>query len=197
MKRLPAALALLLSIAGIAQAQTVEDGYAAYKSGNYASAKIILMPLAEAGDAKAMNLVGRMLENGWGFPKDWAGACDWYEKSANAGYLSAMQNISICYENGVGRKKNMKRSIYWAEQAADHGDPDSAISLIRLYLNVDRDRAILWGQKAVDQGSALARAAMWGYDLPHTGPQASISDIVCSYVMIGMFGKDWNYCDGN
>jgi hypothetical protein len=53
-KRSAAVLVLALGLAAPAVAQTAEDGYAAYDAGDYAKARTILLPLAEAGDPKAM-----------------------------------------------------------------------------------------------------------------------------------------------
>ena len=178
-----------------AHAQTVEDGYAAYDADDYETAKSIFIPLADAGNAKAMNAIGVMYSQGRGYPKDRKLACDWYERSAEIGYISAQNNLSICYEDGDGRPKNMDKALDWTERAAAQGDLDSQVSLIRMYSGIDKNKAKFWGQKALNRNSAMARVAMWGYDIPHTGLQASRLDILCVYVMIGLFGKPWDYCD--
>jgi hypothetical protein len=64
-----------------------------------------------------------------------------------------------------------------------------------MYSDIDKKKAEFWGQKALDRNSVAARVAMWGYDVPHTGLQASLTDIACVAVMIGIFDKSWDYCD--
>jgi TPR repeat protein len=48
----------------VAQAQTVQDGLAAFEQGNYAHALELLLPLAEKGDAEAQCQMGRLYSRG-------------------------------------------------------------------------------------------------------------------------------------
>ena len=50
---------------------------------------------AERGHARAMNLVGRCLEAGWGVGPDRAAAETWYARSAEAGYYRAQFNHAV------------------------------------------------------------------------------------------------------
>ncbi len=196
MKFLIAVFAICLSVATTsAHAQTVADGYAAYDVGDYEKAKTIFVPLAKAGDAKAMNAIGIMIAEGRGYQKDDRASCDWQEKAAEAGFYAAQSNVAVCYEIGEGRKKDLNKAIYWYEKAAKQGHVDSQIDLLFLYEPIDKEKAQFWGQKAVNQGSVLAKVAMRGYGFPHTGPPASLVDMACVYMMIGVLGEDRNYCD--
>lgn len=196
MKRLLIALALSFLVTAVpAQAGTYEDADKAYEAGDYEKAKEILMPLVETGDARAMNLIGYMYDEGHGFPADRKTACDWYEKAAETGYDSAQNNISLCYELGEGRTKDIKKAMFWNEKAAQQGWVQSQIDLLKYYHNTDPNKAAYWGQKASDSGSVLARVAMKGYGFPLKGAQPSFSDTVCVYVMIGLLGKERTYCD--
>ncbi len=196
MNRLLAVLTLLFSLSITpAFAQTVEDGWKAYDVGDYEQAKSIFIPLAEAGNAKAMNAIGLMQDEGNAFPSNPELACDWYEKSAKAGYASGQNNIAVCFIRGEGRPTNFDKAIQWWERAAAQGHLDAQIALIANLRTADRNRAIYWGQKAVDAGSALGRVAMRGAKLPHTGPQASITDVACVIIMIEILGKAGSYCD--
>jgi len=178
-----------------AMAQTFDDGYAAYKNGEYHDAQVVLLPLAESGHGKAMNIIGRMYDDGRGYVKDTKTACDWYEKSANAGYASGQNNYAVCFKRGDGREFNLDKAILWWEKAAEQGDVDAQLTLAVNLREIDREKAIYWGQKAVDAGSASARVAMWSAKLPHTGPQATYMDIACEFVMTGLLDKPWGYCD--
>ncbi len=196
MKFLIAVFAICLSVATTSvHAQTVEDGIKARNSGDYETAKSIFLKHVDDGNAKAMNAIGRLYDQGKGYSKNIHRACDWYERSAIAGYVSAQNNLAICYESGEGRARDIEKAIFWLEKSAEQGRLQAQVNLVRLYNDRNRDRAIYWGQKAVDQNSAFARVVMWGFDLPHTGLHASTTDIVCVIAMNQLFGKELDYCD--
>jgi TPR repeat protein len=196
MRRVLPVLILALGLAAPAHAQTVEEGYAAYDAGDYAKARTILLPLAEAGDPKAMNRIGLMYDFGKGFPKNPTLGCDWYEKAANAGYARAQSNLSLCYKEGSGRPKDIDLDIHWNEMAAEQGDLDCQIDLIKLYHKRNPERARYWGQKTADRNSVIGRLVMDGLGIPYTGPKPSRLESYCFLVMIDFFGKKDDYCDG-
>jgi len=196
MKRLAlSALLILLTLPSLALAQTYEDADKAYETGDYAKAKEILLPLAENGHAKAMNLLGLMHDFGKGYPKDATTACDWYEKAAQAENLAAKYNLSLCFQNADGRKHDLAEALRLQEEAAELGDVGAQVALIQHYGDTDKEKARYWGERAVKAGSALARAALWGHDISYDGPKATTWDIACSLVMIGIFQKPADYCD--
>jgi TPR repeat protein len=195
MRRVLPVLILALGLAAPAVAQTAEEGYAAYDAGDYAKARTILLPLAEAGDPKAMNRIGYMHDLGKGFPKNPTTACDWYEKAANAGYARAQNNLGLCYKEGSGREKNIDSAIHWIEMAAEQGDLDCQIDLVRLYYKRNPERARYWGQKTADRNSVIGRLVMDGLGIPYMGPKPSRIESYCFLVMIDFIGKQDDYCD--
>jgi TPR repeat protein len=195
MRRVLPVLILALGLAAPAVAQTAEEGYAAYDAGDYAKARTILLPLAEAGDPKAMNRIGYMHDLGKGFPKNPTTACDWYEKAANAGYARAQNNLGLCYKEGSGREKNIDSAIHWIEMAAEQGDLDCQIDLVRLYYKRNPERARYWGQKTADRNSVIGRLVMDGLGIPYAGPKPSRIESYCFLVMIDFIGKQDDYCD--
>ncbi|SBW12818.1 putative Sel1 repeat protein [uncultured Alphaproteobacteria bacterium] len=193
--RLPlAALCLALSFAPAA-AQTVEDGFEAYDAGDYATAKTILLPLAEAGDAQAMNLVGYMYDLGKGFPKDVSIACDWYEKSALEDYAGGQSNLSLCFREGSGRSKDLEAALRWEIKAAENGHLESQISLIRHYKDRDLEKTRYWVRKALLSGTTISRVAAWYAHVEHEGPSASLLDKACIVVVNGILRRPWRACD--
>ena len=84
-----AAIIFLLSIAVPAAAGPIEDGEAAYQSGNYSTALRLWRPLAERGDAGAQFNLGVMYNNGRGVPKDYARAYMWFSLAAAGGDQTA------------------------------------------------------------------------------------------------------------
>jgi TPR repeat protein len=72
-----AASAVLFTLAGAAAAGPYEDGLAAAKRGDHATALILWRPLAQQGDAQAQSGLGTMYANGVGVAQDYAEAAKW------------------------------------------------------------------------------------------------------------------------
>ena len=71
--------------------------------GDYAKALPPLQKAAEAGNAEAMNQLGRLYQTGRGVAQpDYAQAREWYQKAAEAGNVRAMYNLGVLYEKGLG-----------------------------------------------------------------------------------------------
>ena len=189
-------LALFLSPAAMAdeaQDRQVEVGVKAYDDGDYQRAKDILLPLAEAGHPKAMNMVGLMHYDTPVFPNDPVVECDWYERSANAGYPSAMYNLSICFNQGIGRNKDHKMTLHWRTLAANNGYISAMINLAAL----DPDEGAeyrRWMMKAQEHGSAYAKVSLWlqGYK---TDSQMTFKDFVCVSWRILIMNGEFEDCD--
>ncbi len=199
MKFLLVAVAILFSITTApAFAGTYEGADKAYDAGDYEKAKSIALPLAKAGNAKAMNLIGLMHDFGYGFPKDSSLGCNWYEKAAKLGYARAQNNLSICYKNGEGRAVDVEQAIFWAEKAANQGLLDAQEDLMRIYEKRGNiEQAKKWGQIANSRGSAIARIYMDAAGIQHSGPKATVIDYACVGIMIEILGKPGDYCDWN
>jgi TPR repeat protein len=86
-----AVIIFLLSIAVPAAAGPIEDGEAAYQSGNYSVALRLWRPLAERGEAAAQFNLGVMYNNGSGVPKDYASAYMWFSLAAARGDQTAAE----------------------------------------------------------------------------------------------------------
>ena len=178
-----------------AQDALVAEGVKAYDDGDYQKAKDILLPLAEAGHPKAMNMIGLMHSNGYDYPQDRTIACNWYEQSAMAGYPPAMSNLSICFYWGDGRPQNISQAIFWDEKAAQLGHKNSQANLAAIYVDQDREKYLYWAQKAVANGSIKTKALMWGNGDGDLVTDLHWTDLVCVVVMIGWFDKRADYCD--
>jgi len=87
-----ATLILCASLALPAQAG-FDEGLAAYKRGDYATALKEWRPLAEAGDATAQFILGGMYAKGQGVPQDYGEAAKWYRKAAES---CVCQVVQIC-----------------------------------------------------------------------------------------------------
>jgi hypothetical protein len=113
-------LALLL-VASPAYAD-YDEGAAAFKREDYATALRELRPLAEQGDPRAQNNLGVMYYRGAGVPQDYAEAVKWYRAAAEQGYASAQANLSHMYAWGSGVPKDYVLAHMWSNLAAAWGD---------------------------------------------------------------------------
>jgi len=70
--------AVLLGSTGVSWSADFQKRYAAYQSGDYATALREFRPLAEQGDANAQFNLGQMYRKGEGVPQDDRTAVKWY-----------------------------------------------------------------------------------------------------------------------
>ena len=70
---------------GSAMDASYEDGLAAYRRGDYATALRIWRSLADQGDANAQYNLGLMYQKGKGVPQDYKEAVKWYMLAAEQG----------------------------------------------------------------------------------------------------------------
>ena len=178
-----------------AQDALVAEGVKAYDDGDYQKAKDILLPLAEAGHPKAMNMIGLMYEFIRGYSQNTRKACDWYEKSANAGYVSAQRNLAICYYWGDGRLRDEAQAIHWYRQAGEQGNKNAQAFLTAYFSSRERNEYLYWAQKAAQQGSVFAKAVMWDKGDKDLVSNLSWIDRVCIIVAVGWLKKPTDYCD--
>jgi hypothetical protein len=91
---------MLVATAGAGVAGPVEDAWAAYQRGDYATALGLWRPLAEQGDADAQFRVGVLYVLGQGgVPQDLAEAAKWYRKAADQGDAKGQAGLGNLYEN--------------------------------------------------------------------------------------------------
>ena len=126
MKRLTATLcltiAVLLGSVGMSASADFQKGFAAYKSGDYATALREWRPLAKQGDADAQFYLGGMYDTGRGVPQDYKTAVKWYRLAAEQGNDTAMFTLSVTYEDGQGVKQDLVYAHIWRSIAAMNGD---------------------------------------------------------------------------
>lgn len=83
-------------------AQDYDLGLSAYASGDYATARRELKPLAEQGHARSQYRLGVMYFNGQGVLQDYAEAVRWFRAAAEQGDASAQFNLGVMYHKGEG-----------------------------------------------------------------------------------------------
>ncbi|MBS0234810.1 MAG: sel1 repeat family protein, partial [Proteobacteria bacterium] len=98
-------------------------GSKAYNDGNLTQARDLLSRAANAGNAQAMNLLGEILQKGFGGNADLPAARAWYETAAMSGGLSeAMFSLAMMLRNGEGGAKDPASARSWFEKAATAGN---------------------------------------------------------------------------
>ena len=127
MKRLllMAMAALLLGV-GTSWAGPIEDGIAAYESGDYANALKIFRSPAAQGDANAQYGLGLMHAGGQGVAQDYAEAVRWYRLAAQQGYPAVQYWLGVRYYEGQGVAQDYVRAHMWINLGGVSGYPDAS-----------------------------------------------------------------------
>ncbi len=107
-----------LRLTGGAAAGPLEDGLAAYKRGDYATAMRLWRPLAEQGHATAQSNLGVMYAEGRGVPQDYAEAVKWYCLAAEQGNAAAQSNLGVMYAEAQGVPQDYVQAHMWFNLAA-------------------------------------------------------------------------------
>lgn len=86
-------VAIMLLSGAAALAGPWEDGMVAYNRGDYQPAIKLFRPLAQAGNAKAQNVMGVMYRKGEGVARSSAKAFMWFSLAAKKGDATAKANL--------------------------------------------------------------------------------------------------------
>ena len=134
------------ALAFAASAQTIDQGIAKFRSGDYAGALRDLMPFAEQGSATAQFLIGAIYANGEGVVRDRVAAASWirraaeqehardpdsdeaatwYRRAAEQGYASAQYNLGMLYYRGEGVPQDSVLAHVWVNLASSNGNEDA------------------------------------------------------------------------
>lgn len=136
----------------------LSDGLRAVKSGQYADALSILVPLANSGDDEAQRVVGEMCFKGQGMKRDVFAAFKWTEISAAGRNKIAQYNLGYLYEKGEGVAASRALAIEWYTKAAVQGYVAAQGKLGDIYQASEIDQSIYWYGKASENGDDVARS---------------------------------------
>lgn len=145
-----------------AEDATYEAGEAALVNGDFAAAWRILLPLAEAGDARAQNDVGVMHGRGLGVPQSYPDAVVWLTRSAEQGNPHAQSTLGYLYYRARGVERDYELAALWSRRAAEQGIAAAQSNLGLLYdkgQGVEQDyvQAAHWYRRAAEQGFPQAQ----------------------------------------
>jgi len=157
--RIAAGLALAIGMASIASADALQDGAAAFATGDTASAMRLLMPLALAGDPIAGCMVQVMDDRALGRVAYDADGMSATCIAAARGSASALFDLAGNYRTGLVLEQDAAKAAVLYARAADQGLPVAQKVLGDLYADgagVKRDfaTACRWWGRAARQGES-------------------------------------------
>ncbi|MCP4382511.1 MAG: sel1 repeat family protein [Hyphomicrobiales bacterium] len=161
-KQLLAGFVSIVVLGGAAMAGPFEDGLAAYRSGDYATALKLWRPLAEQGNASAQFNLGLMYGKGESVPQDYARAAKWFGRAAEQDDARAQTNLGLIYANGEGVPEDYAKAAKWFRLAAEQGDARAQANLGLIYdhgdgVPQDYAEAVRWYRLAAEQGDPDAQ----------------------------------------
>ncbi|MFO1079536.1 MAG: retroviral-like aspartic protease family protein [Reyranellaceae bacterium] len=156
-------LLVALALATPAVATPLDDGVAAARQGDYATALKLWQPLAEQGNASAQYNIGLMYDRGNGVAQDFRQAMEWYRKAAAQGHARSMNNIGVLYQRGQGVARSDTEALAWYRKAAEKGSAPAQYNLGTMYergevVPRDLEQALAWYRKSAAQGDTEAQA---------------------------------------
>jgi TPR repeat protein len=151
-------LAVLLSGARTSWGADWGKGYAAYESGDFATALREFRPLAEQGDAGAQFILGVMYRKGEGVPQNDKTAVKWYTLAAELGFAGAQTLLGFMHRKGEGVLQDYKTAVNWYTLAAEQGNATAQSNLGVMYglgqgVKKDYVYAHMWGNIAASNGN--------------------------------------------
>lgn len=130
-------LGLFLALAALTRPAFADwdQALADYEAGHFEAALAQLLPLAEAGNVDALEIVADMYSYGQGVKADRTEALKWSRRAAALGSAEGENDLGVAYSTGEGGlDKSDAESLRWFKLAAGHGNAKAQISLSRRYL---------------------------------------------------------------
>lgn len=111
-----------------------EDGDAAFRRDDYATAMKYWQPLANGQDARAQAGIAAMYLGGLGVPPDYKMALIWSERAAHQGEPKAQYLLGSMYRDGKGIQKDLARAMDLFRLAAEQNLHWAQYTLGLMYL---------------------------------------------------------------
>lgn len=163
---IPSVFTALLILSFSANAGPLEQGFNAFKAGNYEEALRDWLPLAEKDNADAQYNIGILYMKGLGVEKNEKTAFIWYKRAAANGNTDAMYNLGIMYNQGRVVVRSTKDAVKWWQKSAELGNAAGQFNMGVVYaygrsVKKDVNEAMKWWKKSAQQGNKDARAALY------------------------------------
>lgn len=117
---------------------------------------------ARSGDARALNMLGRAYERGWGMPVNAPQAAVYFREAAERGDVWAMFNLADLYCRGVGVERDETTAYALYAEAARRGHAKS-LNMLGLFhedgsaVLCDLDKAFSFFQAGAEAGDCWAQ----------------------------------------
>src|SRR5450631_132787 len=149
-----AVVVTLTTIEWATAAGTLDDGVAAYRSGDYGKAVEVWRALADQGVPMAQYRLGDMYAEGKGVEQNDTTAMQWFQRAAEHGIADAQYNVGASYAAGLGVARNDAEAAKWFRRAAEQGMAFAQLNLGLLYASgrgvpQDNVEAMTWLDLAV------------------------------------------------
>jgi len=125
-----------------------QDGHLAALTGNFSTALLKWVPLAESGDKYAQFNLGQLYYKGHGVPKDYTEAFKWYMLAAKQGDPASQYKIFEMYLEGHGTDVNGAEAVNWYNLSTAQGDARSLSYDILYYYENGEYQPIMVNRKA-------------------------------------------------
>ncbi|WP_322012596.1 tetratricopeptide repeat protein [Paraburkholderia sp. J12] len=165
--RSTAMAAVFLGVTNTATADQFEDAEVAFQRMDYATAVALWQPLAEHGSPSAEIGLGKLLDSGFGIPKNQVQATVWFQKAASQGDAEGECIVGERYVQGDGGlSHDVSQGLALMEKAADHGNANCAGQIGELYRNglfgvpKDHVEAAAWHRRGAEMGDASAEGRL-------------------------------------
>jgi TPR repeat protein len=97
-----------------------EDGMVAYNRGDYVPAVKLIRPVAQAGNAKAQNVMGVMYRKGEGVARSSAKAFMWFSLAAKKGDTQAKASLQEMSKEMTAAEMTQAKEMMAACEASDY-----------------------------------------------------------------------------
>lgn len=134
----------------------LDEGIAAFESGDHDTALREFEPLARAGRIEAMLWLARVHDEGLEAPD---AALPWYQKAAARGNAEAQLRLGDFHAEGIALPQDADQARLWYGKAAAQGNEDAMFALGVLHQDElgDVPEAARWFGKAAERGHAEAQ----------------------------------------
>ena len=105
-----------------------------------AKARQMFEAAASSGDLRAKNMLGYMLLQGLGGPKNEAMAFTLLEQAARENIVTAQINFGHMHEKGIATSRDLDTAISWYQKAASQNSLDAHLKLIDIFYFGSDDR---------------------------------------------------------
>lgn len=143
-----------------------DEGFAAYKKQDYASAFAEWKELADQGNVRAQYALALLFQHGQGVSQDYVEAAKLFRLAAEQEDSRAQWELGYMYTFGQGVPKDYAQAVKWIRKSANQGYSEAQCYLGQVYLlgivgeAQNSKESLFWYSKAAESGSAQAQSIL-------------------------------------